>query len=46
MGFLSGILNRPANEKPFLLLPVGYPSPDCEVPDLQRKSLEEVAVWF
>lgn len=42
MGFLSRILNRPRNEKPFLLLPVGYPTEDCQVPDLTRKSLDEV----
>lgn len=45
MGFLANILGRPANEKPFILFPVGYPAPDAEVPDLRRKSLEEVAVW-
>jgi len=42
MGFLSRILNRPRNEKPFLLLPVGYPTEDCQVPDLTRKGLDEV----
>lgn len=45
MAFLSRILERPANEKPFILFPVGYPAPDCEVPDIRRKRLEEVAVW-
>jgi hypothetical protein len=45
MAFLSRILSRPPNEKPFILFPVGYPAPDCEVPDLRRKSLEEIAVW-
>jgi nitroreductase len=45
MGFLSRILDRPDNEKPFILFPVGYPAEDCEVPNLRRKSLEEVAVW-
>lgn len=45
MAFLSRILERPSNEKPFILFPVGYPAPDCEVPDLRRKGLEEVAVW-
>jgi iodotyrosine deiodinase len=45
MSFLSRILERPANEKPFILFPVGYPAPDCEVPDLRRKGLEEIAVW-
>jgi iodotyrosine deiodinase len=46
MGFLSRILNRPPNEKPFILFPVGYPAPDAEVPDLRRKSLDEVSVWL
>lgn len=45
MAFLSRILQRPANEKPFILFPVGYPAPDCEVPDIRRKGLEEIAVW-
>lgn len=45
MAFLSRILERPANEKPFILFPVGYPAPDCEVPDIRRKGLEEIAVW-
>jgi len=43
MGFLRDILGRPAHERPFVLLPVGYPAPDAVVPDLQRKALEEVA---
>lgn len=46
MNFLSELLGRPENEKPFLLLPVGYPSPDATVPDLKRKPLEAVSVWF
>ena len=46
MGFLSEILDRPPNEKPFLLIPVGYPAEGCEVPDLKRKGLEEVAVFL
>jgi iodotyrosine deiodinase len=46
MGFLSQLLRRPANEKPFLLMPVGYPAPDATVPDLARKPLEQVSVWF
>lgn len=44
MGFLSEILGRPANERPFLLLPVGYPAERCEVPDIGRKALDEVIV--
>ncbi len=42
MGFLSRILGRPQNEKPYLLLPVGYPAEGCQVPDLERKRLDEV----
>jgi len=45
MNFLSEILERPANEKPFLLLPVGFAAEDARVPDLQRKELHEVAVF-
>ncbi len=46
MGFLSEILHRPPNEKPFLLIPVGYPAEGCEVPNLKRKDLEKVAVFI
>lgn len=46
MNFLSEILQRPANEKPFLLLPVGFPSQYAQVPDLERKPLEEVSVFI
>jgi iodotyrosine deiodinase len=45
MRFLSTILERPANERPFVLLPIGYPADDAVVPDIKRKSLEEVAVF-
>ncbi|MGW2676227.1 nitroreductase family protein [Streptomyces sp. NPDC001436] len=44
MRFLSHVLHRPANEKAFAVIPVGYPAPDCEVPDLVRKSLDQVLV--
>lgn len=44
MGFLREILDRPANERPFLLIPVGFPSDDCEVPELRKKSIDEVRV--
>lgn len=44
MGFLGTILNRPANERAFLLLPVGYPAPGCEVPVIEKKPLSEVLV--
>ncbi len=46
MNFLCKILNRPENEKPFLLIPVGYPAEECWVPDLDRKVLAEVAVFY
>ena len=42
MGFLEKILNRPKNEKAVLLIPVGYPAEDAKVPDLKKKSFEEV----
>lgn len=45
MAFLSNILGRPDNERPFILFPVGYPAAGAQVPDLRRKSLDEVAVW-
>ncbi|MFJ6759700.1 MULTISPECIES: nitroreductase family protein [unclassified Streptomyces] len=44
MRFLSHVLNRPENEKAFAVIPVGYPAADCEVPDLVRKSLDQVIV--
>lgn len=42
MKFLREILNRPSNERPFILFPVGYPAEDATVPDLERKSLDEI----
>jgi len=45
MGFLKDILGRPENERPFLLIPVGYPAAGAEVPALTKKSLEEIAVF-
>ena len=44
MGFLSKILSRPSNERPFLLVPVGYPAEGAEVPDIARKPLDEVLI--
>ncbi len=46
MNFLVEVLGRPANERPFLLIPMGFPAPECLVPDLRRKSLEEVLIPF
>jgi nitroreductase len=45
MNFLQKILDRPQNERPFLLIPVGYPAEKVVVPDIQRKSLEEILLW-
>ena len=44
MGFLQQVLERPAHEKPYLLIPVGYPAEGCEVPKLERKPLGEILV--
>lgn len=46
MNFLTKILERPDNERPFLLMPVGYPTDDATVPDLGRKDIEEVRVLY
>lgn len=45
MGFLGELLERPAHEKAFLVMPVGYPAPDAQVPALTRKPLEAIAVF-
>jgi iodotyrosine deiodinase len=44
MKFLSDILDRPENERPYLLIPVGYPAQGCRVPDIDRKPLDRVLV--
>jgi iodotyrosine deiodinase len=44
MGFLRDVLGRPRHERPYLVVPVGYPSPDAAVPDLTRKTVDEVLV--
>lgn len=46
MKFLNRILERPAHERPFLLLVTGYPADDVQVPDIQRKDLDEIAVFL
>lgn len=46
LNFLSELLKRPKNEKPFLLIPVGHPAEGVKVPDLQRKSIKEISVWY
>ena len=45
MGFLSRLLRRPANEKPYILFPVGYPAAKATVPLLARKNIEDVVQW-
>jgi nitroreductase len=45
MAFLSKILHRPENERPYILFPIGYPAADANVPDLRRKTLDQVSVW-
>ncbi len=46
MNFLARILNRPDNERPFLLLPVGYAADETVVPDIHRKPLDEISAWY
>ena len=45
MDFLRIILERPSNEKPFMLIPVGYPAKGTTVPDIERKTIEEILIW-
>jgi iodotyrosine deiodinase len=45
MGFLNELLDRPENERPFLLLVTGYPDRDAKVPDIQKKELHEIATF-
>jgi iodotyrosine deiodinase len=45
MNFLKAILKRPDNERPFLLLPVGYPADEVFVPEITKKGLEDVAIF-
>ena len=46
MGFLKKVLQRPDHERPFLLIPVGYPAENCLVPDIRRKPMDEVTVFY
>jgi len=46
MAFLSEILERPANERPYVLIPVGYPTTDARVPKISKKPLDEIMVVF
>ncbi len=44
MGFLRELLERPGNERPFIVIPVGYPADDAVVPDLEKHALDEIVV--
>jgi len=46
MGFLERILERPENERAYLLIPVGYPADDCTVPDITKKTLDEIRLEY
>ena len=46
MGFLNNILNRPSEEKPFLLLITGYPAEDAQVPVITKKPLSEIMTFI
>ncbi len=46
MTFLRELCGRPVNEKPLVVIPVGYPAADCRVPDLARKPLQEIATFI
>lgn len=46
MNFLTDLLERPSNEKAYLLLPVGLPSRDCVVPDINKKQLKDVLIEY
>jgi nitroreductase len=45
MKFLNAILHRPAHERPFVVIPVGYPAPDAQVPVICKKPLQEVLIY-
>jgi nitroreductase len=46
MGFLNDILHMPPDAKPFLILVVGYPAEDAQVPEIRKKALEEIATFM
>lgn len=46
MGFLSEILQRPANERAYVVIPVGYPAADAQVPAITKKPLDEILIRF
>lgn len=46
MNFLREVLGRPEHERPYMVIPMGYPADNCTVPDLSRKALDEIAVFI
>jgi iodotyrosine deiodinase len=46
MGFLTNLLQRPSNERPYVLIPVGYPAAEATVPAITKKPLEQVLIHF
>jgi hypothetical protein len=46
MRFLRELLNRPEHEHAMLVLPVGYPSENAMVPDIERKKLDEISIFI
>lgn len=46
MNFLREVLGRPEHERPYMVIPMGYPSADCTVPDLHRKGIDEISVFI
>lgn len=46
MNFIAKALDRPDNERPFLLIPVGHPSKEAKVPDFQRKNKEQIIAYY
>lgn len=45
MNFLRDLLERPKNEKAYVIMPVGYPAEDASVPDIKRKAISEIMIW-
>lgn len=46
MRFLGEVLQRPPNERAYVVIPIGYPADDAQVPDLKRKTLEQISAWL
>jgi iodotyrosine deiodinase len=46
MDFLGKILNRPENERPFMLIPIGYPSENCRIPEIKKRHFEQITSIF